>query len=158
MRVRRHKPRKGMSLLEVLTALTIFLFSVVLISQMVTTSSRMAVESRRLTQAALLCESKIGELVSGVLPLETTPAQPIPEADEHWTYEVNCEPQEWTTVPIDGQSIPGLNIVHVTVVWQTTQGTDRLEYTLSRVILDPRVRVPAPQQSTSSSSSSTTSQ
>jgi hypothetical protein len=140
-----------MSLLEVLTALAIFMLSVVVISQMVTTSSRMAVESRRLTQAALLCESKIGELVSGLLPLESSPPQPIPEADANWTYEVVCEPQEWTTVPIDNESIPGLQIAHVTVAWQTPQGTDRLEYTLSRVILDPRVRVPAQQTSTSSS-------
>ena len=155
MKVKGKKVRKGLSLLEVLTALTIFMFSIVVISQMVNTSSRMAVESRRLTQAALLCESKIGELVSGLLPLESTPPQPIAEADERWTYEVVAEPQAWTTVPIDGESIPGLHIVHVTVAWQTSQGTDRLQYTLSRVILDPRVRVPAAQQTTTSSSPTT---
>jgi hypothetical protein len=150
-----------MSLLEVLTALAIFMFSVVVISQMVTTSSRMALESRRLTQAALLCESKIGELVSGLLPLESSPPQSIPEADPHWTYEVVCEPQDWTSVPIDGENIPGLSIVHVTVVWKTDQGTDEMQYTLSRVILDPRLKVPAAQQNTgssSSTSSTTTSQ
>ena len=155
MQIRGRAKRRGMSLLEVLTALAIFMFSVVVISQMVTTSSRMALESRRLTQAALLCESKIGELVSGLLPLESASPQPIPEADQNWTYEVLCEPQEWTTVPIDGQSIPGLYVVHVTVAWQTAQGTDRMEYTLSRVMLDPRVKAPAAQQTTTSSGSTT---
>jgi hypothetical protein len=154
MITRSRKKRKAMSLLEVLTALAIFMLSVVVISQMVNLSSRMAIESRRLTQAALLCETKIGELVSGLLPLENTPPQPIPEADEHWTYEVVCEPQDWTTVSIDGGNVPGLCVVHVTVVWQTTQGTDRMEYTLSRVILDPRLKVPAAQQTTSSGSTS----
>jgi type II secretory pathway pseudopilin PulG len=146
--------RRGLSLLEVLTALAIFMFSVVVISQMVDSASRTALRAQKLTQAALQCESVMAELSSGVLPLQTTGETPLPELGDQWTYTVVCEPQDWANVPIDGQTVAGLQVVHVTVTWSPQDGDD-LQYTLSRVMLDPRVRVPAAEATTTSTSTST---
>jgi hypothetical protein len=145
-----------MSLLEVLTALAIFMFSVVVISQIVDSASRTALQSQRLTQAALLCESKMAELVAGVLPLQSTGYVPLEEAGEQWSYAVETEPQDWTNVSIDGQSSPALYVVHVTVLWKAGGSSEEIEYTLSRVILDPRVRVPAAEPTTISTGTSAT--
>jgi hypothetical protein len=155
---RQHPPRKGLSLLEVLTALAIFLFSVVVISQIVDSASRTAIQSQRLTQAALLCESKMAELAAGVLPLQSTGLMPIEEAGEQWSYAVECEPQDWTNVTVDGQSTTGLYVVHMTVLWQSGRPNEELEYSLSRVILDPRIRVPAAEATTTTSTTTTTGQ
>src|SRR5262249_38123538 len=51
----RRSVRRGISVLEVLTALAIFMLSIVVISQMVDSAARTAMRSKRLTQAGIYC-------------------------------------------------------------------------------------------------------
>lgn len=141
--------RRGLSLLEVLTALAIFMLSVVVISQMVDSASRTAFRAQKLTKAALLAESKMAELGIGLEPLESIGRQSLEDPEPGWSYSINVVPENWSQVQIDGQGVIGLNTVHVTVVWTNPRGSDEAEYTLSRMLLDPRLRVPAAEQTTS---------
>lgn len=150
MRTRTRK-RAGLSLLEVICALVIFLISVIGVYQIVDTGSRIALRARRATQAALYCETAMSELVAGSQPLQASNDQQLADAEPGWIYSVSCEPEEWSLATIDGQSVPGLQSVHVTVSW-TGRGGDAVNYTLSRLVLDPRLRItttPDPSTSTS---------
>lgn len=139
-----------MSLLEVLTALAIFLLSVVAISQMVDSAAQTALRAQRLTRAGLYAESKMAEIVAGIEPMESVFDVPLDEAGPGWFYSVMVEPESWTMVTVDGQTVAGLNLVAVTVSYQGGRATSNVEQTLTRVVLHPALRVPASSSSTTS--------
>lgn len=147
-----------MSLLEVLTSLAIFIFSAYALTQMVDNASDAATRARRLAKAQLLAETKMDEIVAGILPLSST-GGPIEEEIEGWMYQVSVSPESWSSVqdPNTGSNITGLNSVIVTVSFSLT-GAAPIEYSLSRIILDPQLRqpapIPAPAESSSTSSGS----
>jgi type II secretory pathway pseudopilin PulG len=144
-----------MSLLEVLAALAIFVFSAYALTQMVENASNAATRARRLAKAQLLAETKMDEVVAGALALSNGNG-PIQEEVEGWQYSVTVTPETWSSV-LDSstqQSIIGLNNVSVTVNYAMT-GAEPIEYSISRIILDPRLRIPAQQQQSSTSSSTT---
>jgi type II secretion system protein I len=145
----RRQPRRGMSLLEVLAALAIFIFTAYAITQMVDNASKAATRARRLAKAQLLAETKMDELVAGVIPLSSG-GGPIEEELEGWNYNVTVSPESWSNVQdaSTGSSITGLNSVIVTVNFGL-QGAEPIEYSLSRILLDPQLRQPAQQQSSS---------
>jgi type II secretion system protein I len=134
-----------MSLLEVLTALAIFFISAASLLQMVDAASNSATYARRLAKAQLLAETKMDEVVAGVLPLQNGGGK-IEEEIEGWNYSVTVNPESWTTVQdaSTNQSITGLSSVIVTVNFQVS-GVQPVEYSISRLILDPKLRQPAPQ-------------
>jgi prepilin-type N-terminal cleavage/methylation domain-containing protein len=149
---RQARRRSGLSLLEVLIALAIFLLSVVVISQMVSSAAQRGLRSKRMTQAAILCQAKMDEIVAGTQPLQSAGSRPLEGAEAGWAYTVVVEPQSWSAVSSGGQvGASGLNTVHVTVVWTGTQMGGPVEFQLSRLVMDPQLRVPA-QTPTSSSS------
>lgn len=147
-----------MSLLEVLTSLAIFIFSAYALTQMVDNASDAATRARRLAKAQLLAETKMDEIVAGILPMSST-SGPIQEEIEGWMYQVSVSPESWSSVqdPSTGSNITGLNSVIVTVTFSLT-GAAPIEYSLSRIVLDPQLRqsapIPVPPASSSSSSSS----
>lgn len=153
MRARRKHGRGGMSLLEVLTALAIFMLSVVVISQMVDSAAQTALRAQRLTRAGIYAESKMAEIVAGIEPLQNVFEAPLLEAGPGWYYTVQVEPEGWTQVEVDGQQVAGLNLVAVTVGFSGQRAATDVEQTLTRVVLDPRLRVPAPPPTVGSSSS-----
>ena len=139
-----------MSLLEVLASLAIFIFSAYALTQMVENASSAATRARRLAKAQLLAETKMDEVVAGILPLSSG-GGPISEEIEGWQYNVTVNPEQWSVVQdaTTGASITGLNSVIVTVNYSMT-GAEPIEYSISRIILDPQLRQPAQQPSTSS--------
>ena len=145
--------RSGLSLLEVLVALAIFMLSVVAISQMVDSASRTARRAQRLSQASLLCQSVMAEIACGATPMVSADMVPIETAEPGWFYSITVEPEDWTSVPIDGQSITGLNTVHVTVQYIGLGTVPEVEHTLTRVLLDPQLRVPAAEPTITTSDS-----
>jgi uncharacterized membrane protein YgcG len=144
----RRKVRRGISLLEVLVSLAIFMLSIVVISQMVDSAARSAVRSKRITQAGIYCEAKMAEIVIGTQPLSSTDFTALENADAGWHYAINCEPQTWSNVTSNNTSINGLNLVRVTVRFE-----NEVEHSLTRVVLDPQLRVPIADPTSNSSSS-----
>lgn len=144
-----------MSLLEVLAALAIFIFTAYSLTQMVDNASRAATRARRLAKAQLLAETKMDEIVAGALPLSSGGGV-ITEELEGWSYSVQVSPESWSAVQdsTSGSSITGLNSVVVTVNFGLA-GAEPVEYSLSRIILDPQLRQPAQQQSTQPSTGTT---
>lgn len=84
---RRARPRRGLSLLEVILAIAILAGCIAAIGELVRLGMLHAEEARDLTKAQLLCESKIAEIAAGVVPAEAASMAPF-EQDPLWTYSV----------------------------------------------------------------------
>jgi Tfp pilus assembly protein PilV len=120
--------RAGISLFEVVLALSIFLGAVVALSQLTNNGMRTAVSARLQTQAVLRCESKLAELVAGVEPLEDVTEQPFDD-DENWT---------WSLATATG---PHADLLNITVSATYDSGSERslASYSISRLLRDPLV-------------------
>ena len=147
--------RPGLSLLEVLVALTIFLLAFVALGRLILLGTDLAHDAQDQSRAVQLCQAKLAEVVAGAVPL--TPQTPIPfdEAPE-WRWSLECEQS----------SIMGL--WNVTVhVRKARPDESAVDHALRRMVLDPRMRgnvlddIPDPSgtdDSTDSGSSSPSSQ
>lgn len=118
--------RRGLSLMEVLVALTIFLMAFVVLGRLVTLGSDQAVEARQHIQAADLCQTKLAEVVAGAVPLETQSDVPF-EEDPAWHWSLDCEKSNY----------PGLWNVTVQVSRQQPQ-PGRVLCTITQMVLDPQ--------------------
>jgi len=147
-----YRQRTGLSLLEVLVAMTIFLSSLIGISQLVTLASERAMDVQQQGEATRLCQSKLAEIVAGAVPLSSQSDVPFDEDDAyHWSLDA------------EQANVAGLWTVQVTVSRSRPDGS-KVEVVLSQMVLDPGLRgstadtaTPAGTDSTASSTAPTTS-
>jgi prepilin-type N-terminal cleavage/methylation domain-containing protein len=125
---RGHLSRPGLSLLEVLTALAIFLIALIALGQLLTMSGERAFEVQQQSHGAQLCQSKLAEVVSGAVPLSSN-SGPYDE-DPNWQWNVDAE---------QDSSITGLWRVHVTASRDMPDGS-HYESSVHQMILDPSLR------------------
>ena len=135
----RDASRRGLSLLEVVIALAIFLTATTIIGQLISTGSQAAIGAQLKSEAARRCESVMAEAISGAVPLETTGPMPY-EDDPLWS---------WRLTVSDGP-LADLLQVEARVSRQTQASQAPSEFTLIRWIRDPELWT----QSTVSSDSS----
>jgi type II secretion system protein I len=120
--------RSGLTLLEVLVALAIFLIALIGIGQLLTLGGDYARDVADQGHAIQLCQTKLAEVVAGVVPLTSQSNAPV-EDDPAWEWSLDAE-QGATT---------GLWNVTVRVSKRRSDGT-RVEASLSQMILDPSIR------------------
>lgn len=133
--------RSGITLLEVILSLAIFLFSLVAVGRLITLGTDRAADVSRQSRALLICQSKLAEIVAGVEPLQSQGNVPC-EEDSTWQWSVECTQGD----------IPGLWTVQV---WAQRVGVEGPpEAMLSQMVLDPSIRGNA--SDTPGSSSTTT--
>lgn len=126
-RARARFARKGLSLLEVLLAVAIFLMSIVALSSLINSAQDRAIQAAHRSQAARLCQSKLNEVIAGVLPLESQGETTFDE-DPDFTWAIEAEPGTIT------------NLYNVRVVVRRTLLTGgSIECSISQMILDPAV-------------------
>jgi general secretion pathway protein I len=118
--------RPGLTLIEVLVALAIFLLSLAAISRLVTFAGQRALDARRTDEASRLARSKFAEVYAGVVPLESSDDTPFDE-----------EPDYSWSLTADSASMTGLWVVSVTV---KRKGDDGPGFTLREYMLDPTIR------------------
>ena len=123
--------RQGLTLLEVILSLAIFVGSIAAISKLIEVGTRSAQYNQLLTRAVVLAESKIGEIVIGLVPLDTAGGSDSFSEDPAW---------EWQLDSFEGP-VAGLNIVSVTVTpsasGELANSLETVSYTLSRWMRDP---------------------
>jgi type II secretion system protein I len=147
MRLRR-PVRRGLSLLEVLVALAIFLLSLVSLGFLLAVAGNTALEAQYRTQAAGICQSKLAEVAAGAIPLDGQSGGQVEEDPEYsWSLEVQSGGPQ------------GLSNVTVRVTRNRPDGSV-MECSLSQMILDPKMvgsvhDVPASINGDDSSSSGT---
>ncbi len=87
--------RSGLSLLEVVLALSILGIAVGILATIMQQSSDNGLRARRITQAQLVCESKMAEAMTGALPLQSTQWTPVASIDgSSWYYSLEVIPAE----------------------------------------------------------------
>ncbi len=121
--------RSGLTMLEVILAVGIFVMSMSALSQLIATGTSAAVQSRLLTQAVMRGEAKIAEVVSGFEPVEDVSDGKFENDDENWS---------WSMQVLDGPHIDLLELV-VTVSYNGESDNSSVSTTLSRYVRDPAV-------------------
>ena len=151
----RSRPREGMTLLEVLIAMAVFLFALVAITELMNIAGRTASETRYRNVCARLAQSKMAEYVSGVSAMSSGGSG---------TFEEEGEPDWNWTVETSSQSAANLWSVTVKVT-RDFEGDRPIETSLTQYIFDPAARgnpadsasaAPATTASSSSTSGSST--
>ncbi|MDX1962203.1 MAG: prepilin-type N-terminal cleavage/methylation domain-containing protein [Pirellulales bacterium] len=127
------KPRSiartaGFSLLEVLLAIAILGMSLVVISGLVIGGLRNIESSQYEVQAALIAESKLSEIASGIMLPESV-ANATYENDSNWVYTVNVEQTD----------VAGLLTVQVIVARNVPDNQPNYRAVLSQWMCDPAV-------------------
>jgi prepilin-type N-terminal cleavage/methylation domain-containing protein len=135
--------RQGLSLLEVLVAMAIFLFALVGIGRLITFGTDRAMDAEQQSRAAQLCLSKMAEVNAGVVSLSSQADVPFDE-DPDWTWTLDAEQG----------NITGLWTVTVTVSRQRN-GLPPMQSSLHQMILDPSLRGSATDVSAASSATDT---
>ncbi len=123
--------RYGLTLFEVLLALVIFIGAMAAIGQLVSNGVRAALQARFQTQAAMMCEAKLGEVVAGIVPL--TASQAIYPDDPNWSWNL----------ALAAAPVPGLMRVEVTVQREGSNSKGRTVFSMARYVRDPQLYVAA---------------
>ncbi len=142
----RQRARQGLTILEVIISIGIFLASMTIVSQLLGTGSRAAVEARLRSEMALLAESKMGEIVAGIQEMNATSGQDFEDEDTDSAYTWGLEVEEG----IQGDLLQ----VTVTVEHENGQGDVDANFQLSRMMRDPQIWIDAALEAAESSSSS----
>jgi len=127
-RTTQFRPRRlqrGFSLLEVILALAILTGAVTVIGELVRLGLRNAQLARDITQAQVLCETKLAEITSGMMMPTVVDGMPCEFAPD-WLYSVQVYPLE----------IEGLIAVEV-LVYRPEPNRQRSRFHLVRWMQDP---------------------
>ena len=123
--------RRGLSLLEVILALTILALALAAVGELVALGTRSAASARDVTRAQLLCESKMAELTATAYPI-TSEQSVLFETDPEWAYSIDAQPG----------NTGGLLSVTVTVEHVLISSRQPASYSLTRWIPDPSIKWP----------------
>jgi general secretion pathway protein I len=89
---RDRKNRRGLTLFEIVLSLAILAGSLGAMANMIATGSRAATQSQLRTEAALMCETKLAEVMSGVEPMVPISGAPIVGQTPEWTWRLELMP------------------------------------------------------------------
>jgi type II secretion system protein I len=126
-------PRDGFSLLELILALAILSGAMAILGEAYRSGMRFAQYTRDVTQAQILCESKLAEIAAGLTPAESQDSVPCETAEEgvesEWVYSVEVGTLDES----------GLIQVQVTVTKLVRAGKRPVEFPLTRWMVDPSI-------------------
>ena len=137
MKISQEPARRGLSLLEVILAVAILAVSLAVLAELVRIGSRASSQARDLTQAQLLCDSIMTEVVVGSIPPDPVSGVELPSNPE-WLYSIKLE-------RTDDEDLVALQ---VTVVQNLAARKRPAQFSLIRWITDPGVEIPEDEEGT----------
>jgi prepilin-type N-terminal cleavage/methylation domain-containing protein len=120
--------RRGLSLLEVLVSLVIFLLGMIAIGRLLDIAGDQAFQIKLQSQATQLCQAKLAEVQAGVVPLSSQGDMPFDDAPD-WNWSLDAQQDSGT----------GLWQVKIKVSRQDVTGP-KVECELNQFMLDPSLR------------------
>jgi uncharacterized membrane protein YgcG len=139
---------RGISLLEVILALSILALSVALLSQITKQATDNGLMARRLATAQMLCESKMAEVLAGAIPVQGNTWTRISDGgvSGEWYYQIQ-------TVTAQRKDMVGVRLSISDDPNTTTQNPELFH--VVRWMIDPNLGLDkAPQSATGTSGSS----
>ena len=130
-------PRTGMTLLEVVIALALFFAAMSAIAEILRRGSEFAVNAQLRAEGSQLGESKLNELVAGILPLTPVEGQAFADAPQ-WTW----------TLTVEDDTVLSIKRLLLTVDHRNPAGKSDHDVKFARLLRDPAIF----QQSSSTSS------
>ncbi len=128
--------RAGLTLYEVVLAFAIFLMSMAAISRILSLGSRAAIQSQLRSEAALLAEGKMAEVVAGAQPMTPTAGELFSADDPSWQWDLEI-------TDVSRVSASGLKEVVVIVRHVTSDDTENATFTIKRYVRDPMIFIEA---------------
>jgi len=125
--------RSGLTLLEVLISLSIFLGALAAIGQLIGIGSRAALQAQLRTQAIMKCQSKLAEVLAGVQPMESVTQAAFEEDDDNWKWSLDVAPGAYEN----------LLMLTVSVTYSGTSEMVSTSYQLTRQVRDPAMLLDA---------------
>jgi len=130
---------RGFSLLEVIIALAFLTGSMAVLGELVHMGVDHARFAGKLTEAELLCESKMAEIVTGISPAETVSDVPFEQFEFTDAGDETLEEHiaDWLySIEMDTLEIEGLTVVRVTVRQDLPPEKKPVKFSLTRWISD----------------------
>lgn len=122
------RSRQGITLLEVLIALAIFLGAFTVISQIMRTGAQASTQGQQENEIVLRAKSLMNEILAGSVEMSPVDQAPFDDSDAYvWSLSVSDGP------------VPDLFLIEVTVARRLQNGTIDMPFTLSRYMRDPEV-------------------
>ena len=137
------RQRLGLTLLEVVIALAIFLMALVPVMRLVSMGGERALDVAHQAQASMLCQNKLDCVKVGAEPLNTSGT--VDMGNLTWNYSIDSSPSD----------VQNLYLVKVSVKVDRADGKT-VQESLSQLVLDPALRGSTVSSSASSSSSNST--
>ena len=134
IRTKTSHPRRGLSLLEVLISVAIFLGALTAIMQLLNSGQQAEVSARLKTEAVLRCETKMAEIVCEIEKTASTEEQKFPD-DEIGNWQWSAE--------IGNGDATNLLKVTVTVEHLPDGKIPNAAFTLTRYMRDPQLFIDA---------------
>ncbi|MSU80114.1 MAG: hypothetical protein EXS16_18735 [Gemmataceae bacterium] len=128
---RTHQHRRGLTLLEVVVAMAIFMISVLAIYQLLTFGRDRALDVQMQTRTSLRCQAKLAEVIVGAVPLQSTGG--YSGFDDEKDKDL-----QWL-LTIDELGFDGARQIKVSVKAELPSGRT-FETHLAQIILDPEIR------------------
>jgi general secretion pathway protein I len=125
----RRPSRRGMTLIEMIVSMAIFLMAMVALGNLLHMGAQRAVEAETQNVAMVKCQSKLSEAMIGSIPLSAQTEMPF-EEDNNWVWSMEC----------DEQSFANLYNVKVTVSRSGGDPNDKTQVSLSQMVMDPSYR------------------
>ena len=121
------KKQRGLSLLEVVLAIAILGGSMAVLGQLINIGHSAAIDARDLSEAQILCDTKVSEVSAGVIPSTSVSDAELIEAPG-WQYTLVVEKHG---------AIEGLLVVDCTVNQNPSEFSLPVSFRLVRLIPDP---------------------
>lgn len=122
----RFRPRKGLTLFEVLLSLAIFTAALTAIGQLISNGMQGSVHARLQSEAVIRCESQLAELLILGEPIPSVSDEPF-EDDPQWT---------WSAESSETEEV-GLLFLTIVVNHTSDNMIGEASFTLSRFYRDP---------------------
>lgn len=123
----RRPRRSGLSLIEVLLAMTIFFIAIVAISRLVDMGTDSELEARLHGTGARLAQAKLAEFETGIETLSESSSGEFGDSDAGWSWSMSSELQ-------------GTNLYLVSVTVTRDMKGKPFTLTLAQMVLDPAAK------------------
>lgn len=127
-------PRAGLTLLEVLISVAIFLSSLAAIMQLLAIGKRAEMMTRLQTEAVMRCEAKMAEVIAGVQPMDDVTDETLESEESSGTWQFSLMSMDSGTA----------GLLQVTVTVKYVVGSDTVASSeLNRYMRDPQIFIDA---------------